>query len=87
VQWRRRGDAAMRWYRVKATPVFGDDGEPVHDRGVVGSEPGLYFVGLPFQSRMASDLLPGVAIDAAYVARQLARRSRDRRAPVAANAA
>ena len=27
-------------------PVYGADGEPVHDRGVVPDEPGFYFVGL-----------------------------------------
>jgi hypothetical protein len=29
-------------------PVFAEDGDPVHDRGIVGSEPGLYFAGLYF---------------------------------------
>ena len=31
-------------------PVFAPDGYPRHDRGRVTSEPGLYFVGLPFQA-------------------------------------
>ncbi|HET9724820.1 MAG TPA: NAD(P)-binding domain-containing protein [Actinomycetota bacterium] len=57
-------------------PVFGEDGAPMHERGVVTSEPGLYFVGLPFQFAFASDVLPGVGRDAAYVVRQLVRRSR-----------
>ena len=30
-------------------PIFGVDGAPLHDRGIVTSEPGLYFVGLHFQ--------------------------------------
>ncbi len=30
-------------------PIFGDDGTVLHERGVVQSEPGVYFVGLPFQ--------------------------------------
>ena len=43
----------------------------MHQRGVVTSEPGLYFVGLPFQFSIASDVLPGVGRDAAYVVKQL----------------
>ena len=35
-------------------PVFDEDGDPVHDRGVMDSEPGLYFVGLYFQYALAS---------------------------------
>jgi putative flavoprotein involved in K+ transport len=68
-------------------PIFGEDGEPMHERGVVGSEPGLYFVGLPFQYAKASEALPGVARDAAYVVRVIGRRSGARtrtREPVAA---
>jgi putative flavoprotein involved in K+ transport len=56
-------------------PIFGEDGAPKHDRGVVPGEPGLYFVGLPFQFSMASDALPGVGRDAKYVVNQLVRRS------------
>ncbi|MGH2671788.1 MAG: hypothetical protein ACRDHC_02310 [Actinomycetota bacterium] len=41
------------------TPVFGEDGEPLHDRGVVSSEPGLYFVGLNFQYAATSETIPG----------------------------
>lgn len=55
-------------------PIFGEDGEPAHDRGVVTSEPGLFFVGLPFQFSAASDVLPGVGRDAAFVVRRLVRR-------------
>jgi putative flavoprotein involved in K+ transport len=67
-------------------PVFGEDGTPMHERGVVTSEPGLYFVGLPFQYSVASDVLPGVGRDAAYIVKQLERRSR-RSAPRVAVAA
>jgi len=61
-------------------PVFSEDGEPQHDRGVVGSEPGLYFVGLRFQYSAASDVLPGVARDAGFVVRALEQRSATRAA-------
>jgi putative flavoprotein involved in K+ transport len=59
-------------------PVFGEDGQPLHDRGVVTSEPGLYFVGLIFQYAVSSDVLPGVGRDAAHVAKQIARLQRAR---------
>jgi len=65
-------------------PVFGEDGELQHERGVVPSVPGLYFVGLFFQFSSASDVLPGVARDVRYVARHLSRRRRDAMVPVAA---
>jgi len=52
-------------------PIFGEDGRPMHDRGVVLGEPGLAFVGLPFQFAAASDVLPGVARDARFVVKRL----------------
>jgi putative flavoprotein involved in K+ transport len=58
-------------------PIFGEDGTPTHDRGVATGEPGLYFVGLPFQYSAGSDALPGVGRDAEYVVRHLARRTED----------
>jgi putative flavoprotein involved in K+ transport len=64
-------------------PVFDDDGEPRHDRGVVRGEPGLYFVGLHFLYAMSSTMIHGVGRDADYVADVIAQRSRtaDRPAP------
>jgi len=56
-------------------PIFGEDGAPIHERGVVTAEPGLYFVGLPFQYAAASDVLPGVGRDAKYVVQTLRARS------------
>ena len=49
-------------------PIFAPDGYPRHERGRVASEPGLYFVGLPFQHSMSSSLIAGVGRDAALVA-------------------
>lgn len=48
-------------------PVFGEYGYPEHERGVVDSAPGLYFMGLPFQHTLSSALLGGVGPDAEYV--------------------
>ena len=56
-------------------PILDDDGEPVHERGVVPSAPGLYFVGLFFQSALASALVGGVGQDADYIAAAIAARS------------
>jgi len=55
-------------------PIFGKDGRPLHERGVVVGETGLYFVGLLFQYAMSSDVLPGVGRDAEYIAKQIASR-------------
>jgi putative flavoprotein involved in K+ transport len=48
-------------------PAIGREGMPQHERGIVGSEPGLSFVGLPFQSKLASAFIGGVGGDAAWV--------------------
>jgi putative flavoprotein involved in K+ transport len=55
-------------------PVFDQDGGPVHDRGVVESEPGLYFVGLNFLYAMNSSLVGGVGRDAEHIAKHIASR-------------
>jgi putative flavoprotein involved in K+ transport len=46
-------------------PVFGDDGELRHQSGMVESQVGLYFVGLPFLHAMSSSMIHGVGRDAA----------------------
>ena len=56
-------------------PVVGPDGEPRHDRGVVASQPGLYFVGLFFLSAISSALIGGVGRDAEHVVAQIASRT------------
>jgi putative flavoprotein involved in K+ transport len=58
-------------------PIFGHDGEPRHERGVVASHSGLYFVGLFFQSAVISSLVGGVGRDAEYVVQHIARRTSD----------
>jgi putative flavoprotein involved in K+ transport len=57
-------------------PVLGDRQEPVHDRGVVEQEPGLYFVGLHFLYAATSDTITGVQRDARRVVKHLASRRR-----------
>jgi putative flavoprotein involved in K+ transport len=53
-------------------PVFDGNGQPKHYRGVVESDPGLYFLGLVFQYSASSDVLPGRSRDAAYIAEHIA---------------
>jgi putative flavoprotein involved in K+ transport len=55
-------------------PVFDEEGDPLHDRGVVSSQPGLYFLGLYFLSAAASQLVGGAAKDAEYVVKHIASR-------------
>jgi putative flavoprotein involved in K+ transport len=57
-------------------PVIGEDGWPLDQGGVVPSAPGLYFVGLLFQRGFYSMLIGGAGRDAAYIAGQIATRSR-----------
>jgi putative flavoprotein involved in K+ transport len=52
-------------------PVLGPQ-EPLHHRGVVGSEPGLYFIGLKFLHSVSSEQIHGVGRDAAYIAGKIA---------------
>jgi putative flavoprotein involved in K+ transport len=66
----------FRWIEL---PVLGEDGYPVHYRGVVKGEPGLYFVGLQFLYSLTSSLIGGVGQDAAYVCEDIAARSPSRR--------
>ncbi len=61
----------FRWIDL---PVFGDDGQPLHYRGVVESEPGLYFLGLVFLYSLSSDVLPSRGRDAEYIAKHIGAR-------------
>ena len=56
------------WLQVDA---FDEIGRPNHRRGV-SSEPGVYFLGLPWLSRRGSSFIWGVWHDAAYVADHIA---------------
>jgi putative flavoprotein involved in K+ transport len=47
----------------------------MHERGVVASEPGLYFVGLAFLYAVSSSQIQGIGRDAAYIANRIAARA------------
>ena len=57
-------------------PAIGPDGEPVHHRGIVPGEPGLYFVGLHFLYALSSTMIHGVERDARRIADTIASRSK-----------
>lgn len=52
-------------------PIFDERGEVRHEIGVAVDEPGLAFVGLPFQYSFASEVLPGMNRDARHVVQRL----------------
>jgi putative flavoprotein involved in K+ transport len=52
-------------------PVLGPQ-EPIHERGIVESEPGLYFIGLKFLYSVSSEQIHGVGRDADRIARRIA---------------
>ena len=55
------------WLKVD---TFDENGRPRHQRGV-SSEPGVYFLGLPWLSRRGSSFIWGVWHDAKYLADQI----------------
>jgi putative flavoprotein involved in K+ transport len=55
-------------------PIFDENERPLHERGVVVGEPGLYFVGLFFLYAFTSSLIGGVGRDAEYIAKHIASR-------------
>jgi putative flavoprotein involved in K+ transport len=56
-------------------PIFGPDGRPMHERGIVSSVPGMYFVGLHFLYAMSSATVIGVGRDAEHVAQAVESRT------------
>jgi putative flavoprotein involved in K+ transport len=54
-------------YNWVKLPVFDAAGRPQHQQGVVNDIPGLFFVGLHFQSGLTSSLMGGVGDDARYI--------------------
>lgn len=68
IVWATGFRADYSWLQVDA---FDEAGRPVHQRGV-SPEPGVYFLGLPWQSRRGSSFIWGVWHDAKYLADQIA---------------
>jgi putative flavoprotein involved in K+ transport len=70
VIWATGYDVDFSWIDL---PVRNGSGEPVH-RGGITDEPGLYFLGLPYLSKLYSAFLSGVGDDAAVLADHIAAR-------------
>ncbi|MEQ9330554.1 NAD(P)/FAD-dependent oxidoreductase [Thalassobaculum sp.] len=68
IVWATGFDLDFSWLRVDA---FDTAGKPAHRRGV-STEPGVYFLGLPWLSRRGSSFIWGVWHDAMYVAAHIA---------------
>jgi putative flavoprotein involved in K+ transport len=62
--WATGYSADYGWLKVDA---FDEKGRPQHQRGV-STEPGVYFLGLPWQSRRGSSFIWGVWHDARHLA-------------------
>jgi len=56
-------------------PIFGEDGRPMHERGVVTRVPGMYFVGLHYLYAMTSATVIGVGRDAEHIAKAVESRT------------
>lgn len=72
VIWSTGFHAGFSWIDL---PVLGEE-EPMHERGIVAKEPGLYFVGLHFLSAASSAQIHGMSRDARYVVQAIASRTR-----------
>jgi putative flavoprotein involved in K+ transport len=68
IVWATGFGSDFGWLQVDA---FDENGKPSHQRGV-SSEPGVYFLGLPWLSRRGSSFIWGVWHDARYLADQIA---------------
>lgn len=65
--WATGFDTDYSWLQVNA---LDEKGKPQHQRGV-SSEPGVYFLGLPWLSRRGSTFIWGVWHDAKFIAEQI----------------
>jgi len=67
ILWATGFDVDYSWLKVDA---FDKGGKPKHERGI-SAEAGIYFLGLPWQSRRGSSFIWGVWHDAKFLADQI----------------
>lgn len=72
VVWATGFRSDFGWIKL---PILAANGYPVHHRGVVASQPGLYFLGLFFQHTLTSANFAGMSADARYIAEHLRARA------------
>jgi putative flavoprotein involved in K+ transport len=77
VVWATGYEPGFTWIDL---PVHGAHG-PKQERGLVPSQPGLYFVGLHFEYALSSSMIQGVSRDAERVADAIVRTSTSRVLP------
>ena len=65
--WATGFDVDFSWLKVDA---LDENGKPKHERGI-STESGIYFLGLPWQSRRGSSFIWGVWQDAKFLADQI----------------
>lgn len=70
VVWCTGFDHTYPWIKL---PITDSSGHIAHVRGVLESQPGLYFVGIPFQFGIRSSLIDGVGDDTKFVVDRIAR--------------
>ncbi|WP_338653493.1 NAD(P)/FAD-dependent oxidoreductase [Sporosarcina psychrophila] len=73
--WATGFQQEYEWLRME--DVIGNKKEIIHNRGVSPIK-GLYFLGLPWQSRRGSSLLQGVGYDAEYIVEHMRRQNYER---------
>lgn len=73
VVWCTGFQPGFSWINLPVLGVGGD--EPMHERGLVPREPGLYFVGLAFLYSFSSIMIHGVGRDAERIAAAIASRT------------
>ena len=71
IVWCTGFSPGFSWIRM---PILDARGEPEHERGIIASVPGLYFVGLHFLTSLSSAMVNGVSRDAARIAGEVERR-------------
>jgi putative flavoprotein involved in K+ transport len=69
ILWSTGYTVDFSWLRVGAVD---DRGRPIHTRGI-SAEPGVYFLGLSWQTRRGSSFIWGVWYDAKYIADHIAK--------------
>ena len=67
ILWATGFDVDYSWLKIDA---FDKEGKPKHERGI-SAEAGIYFLGLPWQSRRGSSFIWGVWHDAKFLADQI----------------
>jgi putative flavoprotein involved in K+ transport len=75
VIWCTGYDPGFSWIDL---PVFDDRGLPIHYRGAVLKQPGLYFIGLAFLYSASSTMIHGCSRDAEHIAKTIAARPASR---------